>query len=341
MPAILSLHACREPAAHTLPAQSRVVAGDVHSVDYVLRNLTLSPDGTVLGSYGRKIYRITDNGDRLEFVNELPAIIQAIHVTQSGDVLVSTDDNIHSAARACKIYLADSDIRRFELIKTIKGGSAIWWSLASNKKGQFFAGEYGPRKEAFSNTVWSFDRGQSRWSPVFIAPQKKHTHIHRVAVDPFTDDLWMSMGDGPDSRGVFRSRDSGDTWERIIDSQAPSVAFTKDAIYWGEDSGKGGIIFRYERATQKTEQVLDVSDFGSYGGSIYDMTVDADGMVYAATMKYADQNHVATLWKGKDKKWQLVMEFESQPGKAVDVGTIAGPDKNGWIYVTGYKIRNK
>ncbi len=339
--AILSINACKLTEENALPAQLRVVNGDVHSVDYVLRNLTLSPDGTVLGSYGHKLYRVVDNGNRIEHVNTLPESIQGIHVTQTGDVLVSTDNDVKSADQACQIYVSSMEMQEFEKIKTIQAGSAIWWSLASNKKGDYFVGEYGPRNHADTNTVWAFDKIRTVWKAVFTVPQAKHTHIHRVAVDPYTDDVWISFGDGPDSRGVYRSIDNGDSWERMHDTQATAVAFTAEAIYWGEDTGKPGVITRYDRLSGKFRDVLEVTDHGPYGGSIYDMTVGSDGTVYAVTMKYADQNHVATLWKGKNEDWQLVMEFESKSGQPVNLSTIAGPDKNGWIYVTGYKIRDE
>jgi len=336
---ILSLSACKEIEENALPAPQRIVNGDVHSVDYILRNLTLSPDGSVLGSYGRKLYRIVANGDQIELIHELPEIIQGIHVTQTGEVLLSTDNDVKSVDHPCRIYLSDISMQQFNLTKTIRSGSVIWWSMASNKHGDYFLGEYGPRDNENTNTVWKFDKRKDGWKAVFVAPQAKHTHIHRVAIDPFTDDVWISVGDEPQSRGVYRSTDSGDTWEQLLDSQATAVAFTREAIYWGEDTARPGVITRYDRVAGKFKGVFDATDHGPYGGSIYDMTVGADGLVYAVTMKYADQNHVATLWKGKDDAWQLIMEFESKADEPVDVSTIAGPDKNGWIYVKGYKIQ--
>lgn len=307
-------------------------------LDFRLRNLVLGNDGHVLGSRGGTVYRIVDEGARLQPVATFTEPVNGMHVMADGSMLVATDVGPNDPALPCTIHLLDPATGTARAIKTIAGGTALWWSLASDVGGGIYVGEYGPKQAGVSTRVWkSTDRGRS-WAVVFRAPAEPGTHIHRVAVDPYSGDLWVSVGDGA-RRGIFRSRDGGDRWERVLDSQATGVAFTADAVYWGEDDLRGGRVTRLDRATQRVETALDSSRFGNFGGSIYSMSRAPDGFIYAPTMKYSEQRHRATLWRGQGRSWTLVAELPPNEEGAVNAETIAGPDRDGWIYLTGYRLR--
>lgn len=324
----------------TVPADREAFSALV-SVEYRLRNLTADQSGRIFGSQGKGLYRIGDEGDRVVPVARFDDIVQGVHATMTGQLVVSVDRDPVDPTSPCTIYLIDPESGSSRVIKRIESASALWWSIASDANGAIYIGEYGPTIAGVSRNVWkSSDEGHS-WDVVFQAPSREGVHIHRVAVDPFTQDLWITVGDGRDNRGIFRSRDGGRAFKRELDSQATAVAFTEDAIYWGEDHRKSGRITRLDRASGEAREVLRAAHAGPYGGSIYDMTVAADGTVYAPTMKYPLQGHTATLWRGRNEAWDLVAELPVGFRGAVNGETIAGPDRNGWIFMTGYKVRHR
>jgi hypothetical protein len=113
--------------------------------------------------------------------------------------------------------------------------------------------------------------------------------VHRVAVDPYNGDVWVTVGDGKKNRGTFRSTDGGNTWQKVRVSQATAVVFTADGIYWGEDVTEGEISLTH-RLDGKTATGFKVANLGKYEG--------------------------------------------------VGLETIAGPDRDGWLYVRGFRIRD-
>lgn len=331
-------------AAYLLAAPAtKVTRGPdrIEAVDYRLRNLALTADGVVVGSRGRDLYRIVGDSVRIEHLADFPAIIQGVHATASGSLLVATDDGPRDPEKPCTIYRAAGADSPWQPVLTLDTATALQWSLASAADGALFVGEYGPKEAGKAYRVFrSLDEGNT-WEIVFRAPQRDGVHIHRVTVDPFSGDVWVTVGDGKDNRGAWRSRDRGDTFERVLDSQATGVAFTRDAVYWGEDHRKEGRITRLDRGAGRTVEVLRASRHGPFGGSIYDMTATTDGTVYAATMKYPSQPFTSTLWRGRGWSWELLAELPSAPDGAVAVETIAGPDRDGWIHLPGYRLRHE
>jgi hypothetical protein len=322
-----------------LPVDTRIEAPGVEPLDAAIGIFANGPDGHVLAAQGSTLVRIREGGHTIEPLCRFDDPIAGIHTTPSGIILVSTDRDHWDPAAPCRIFISWDRARSFKLSKEIVGGCALWWSFASSQDGTMYMGEYGPKKGVWSKTVWrSRDKGKS-WHPVFRAPLNDNAHVHRVAVDPYTGDVWVTVGDGKRNRSTFRSTDGGDTWQKVRISQATAVAFTADGIYWGEDVSEGEISLT-NRLNGTTATVLKVSNLGKYGGSVYDLTLGRSGRVYAPFMKYPKQDHIATVWSGVGTEWKLLLRVASRPGEGVGMETIAGPDRDGWLYVRGFRIRD-
>ncbi|MDJ0955714.1 MAG: hypothetical protein QNI91_02580 [Arenicellales bacterium] len=335
---ILALTGC-SPSEPTLPVETQILRGDIEPVSYRLNNFALNRDGYVLGSRGKTLSVIVKQGTEVKALHTFEHRINGIHVMIDGTVIVATDDDYRNPDVPCIIYRSDHN-GTFKPIKRIHGGSALSWSFASDKNGNLYVGEYGPTEPDMSKTVWqSPDRGKT-WTVAFQAPNRAGVHVHRVAVDPYTNDVWVTIGDGEKNRGIHRSTDEGKTWQRVLDSQATGVAFTEDAIYWGEDESGYGRVTRYDRNSGTARFVLDVSEYGNYSGSAYDLVSGAHGTIYAPFMKYEDQNHAASLWAGRDATWHQLMILESRPGQGTGAANIGGPDRFGFLYIPGYRIRD-
>lgn len=315
-----------------------VSEGDITPVDYSLNYFSLDVSGHVLGASGRQLRRIIDGGQSTELVYKFPEIVNGIHVMANGMIMVATDDDWWDMDKPCRIYLSTDHGKSFKHIKTIEQASALWWSLASDRQGNLYVGEYGPKGRGISRNVWkSTDYGKT-WSVIFQAPDKESVHIHRVAVDPFTNYIWVTYGD--EYRGIFVSRDSGSTWTKVGKIDPTGVVFTPEAIYWGEDSDEG-MVTSFNRQTAKFETLLMASRFGNFGGSIYDLAVGKSGVIYAPTMQYPKETHNASLWVGKGDHWQLLMTLDRKPVRGNGIPVIGGPDRFGMLYITGYRIKDR
>lgn len=323
-----------------LPVTETILSERVTPVDYQLWNLALGGTGTVYGSRARELYRVVNKGEAIEKLHTFDDPISGIFERKDGLMLVATDAGRWDMAKPCRIFLSKDGGQHFRHVKTLEKAVALWWSFSADSEGRLFMGEYGPQKKGMSKNVWrSSDDGES-WEVIFTAEDIDKVHIHRVAVDPHTQDVWLTIGDGS-NRQMWRSTDHGDNWTQIGRYQATAVAFTEDAIYWGRDSSKAPGVLRYDRQSGKFKQVLHARLEGNYGGSIYDMALGADQALYLPMMKYADQDHIAALWRleiGENGESAPILWLKSEPGKGMAQETIAGPDADGFLYFTGYKI---
>lgn len=321
-----------------LPVKTAILSPDVQVSNFRLGNLTLGGRGEVYGSRGPELFRVVDNGQLANKLFIFEHRISAIHERADGLLIVSTDDGRWEPGKPCRVYRSTDGGQHFEQIKIIEGGTLLWWSLDSDKKGHLYLAEYGPQKKGMSKTLWRSDDDGDKWKIIYQAPDRNKIHLHRIAVDPYTNALWLTIGDGK-NRNMLRSEDDGDSWQQIDRLQSTAVVFTEDAIYWGRDKkGKPGVL-RYDRDEQRFRNYFDPGDYGNYGGSVYDMARLPSGDLIVPFMKYAAQSHVSSVWRVSGEGAQILMQLASEEGKGVAIETIAGPDNDGWVYWKGYQFK--
>lgn len=324
-----------KPAADSARALPEVV---IRKVKYSLELFALSPEGQAFGAAGKTLYRIVDQGDAIEAVHSFAEQIQGLHFLANGYLLVSTDRDRWNPVTPCRIYRSTDQGLSFQLVKTLRASCALWWSFASDSQNNIYLGEYGPRERGRSKRVWkSTDLGKT-WKVVLVAPDVDGLHIHRVAVDPHTGEVWVTTGDGPHG-ATYVSKDEGRRWRWVRFAQPTSVVFTADAILWGEDTYEGAVT-RYDRETGIFEKTLSANLEGNYGGSAYDMAQGRSGLIYVPFIKYAEQNHRPSLWVGDGRRWKLLLDLGSKEGRFAGFMQISPPDRWGYLYVDGYKIED-
>lgn len=323
----------------TLPAATRVVSSALQASHFNLPILVLGGRGAVYGARGGKLYRLGGHGREAALMFTFPDHVTAIHERKDGLLIVITDNDQWDPQKPCRVYRSSDAGKTFEQVKQIDGGSALWWSITSDRDGRLYLAEYGPQKKGMSKNLWRSDDDGGTWRVIFQAPDRDKVHLHRIAVDPFSDELWLTVGDGR-NRMMLTSRDHGEHWQEIERLQATAVAFDQDAIYWGMDrKGEPGVL-RYDRDSGQFSTLFDPSSRGNYGGSVYDMVGLPDGGLVVPFMKYPDQDHVASVWQRQpDGEWRPLLELASERGKGSGFNTVAGPDNDGWVYMPGYQFK--
>lgn len=321
---------------HALPY---LHADRVVKTAFTLSPLAMSPDKTIFGVMGNRLYQISSDDELIEqYRFDVPVV--GLHIIDNKTILVSTDKGHFDTSNPCTIHLSQDAGNSFKKIFTLPQAAALSWSLASNHDGDLFVAEYGNKDKGVAHRLWqSKDMGEN-WQVIFETPDKEGNHLHRIAVNPLNNDLWLSVGDGKRQRGIFHSQDDGDTWKKIADSQATAVAFSENQIFWGEDKADRGQVSTMEGEKHKLKRLFRVNKLGNFSGSIYQM-LNVEGSLYVPFMQYGDQTHNASIWQYQGDIWQpLIIHKNNKLG--VNNSSIAGPDKNGWIYVsTGHKIKHK
>lgn len=336
--ALLVLLACTQYSNSLQPPHDAEIFSDaIQPVAYHLQRFTIDSRGQAYAAGGNTLYKIDSINDQLSEIFEFDAAILGFHITDGDLFIISTDNSHWRESVPCNIYVSDNYGKDFTRIKQIYGGCPVWMSISSDET-HVYIGEYGPKKPNLSKTVWAYNPDSGEWRIVFQAELESEAHIHRVAVDPFTGNLWVTVGDSQKNRGVFLSKDKGASWTQVLDSQATAVAFLADRIFWGEDKKNYGGIFSSTTDGDRPVSVFNARAHGNFAGSIYELLVLPDGALLAPIMKYPENNNLASLWYSDGMDWQLLMIFESLPGQGKDTSSIAGPDKNGFILLTGYKI---
>ncbi|HEX2217108.1 MAG TPA: hypothetical protein VHG27_10525, partial [Xanthobacteraceae bacterium] len=120
--------------------------------------------------------------------------------------------------------------------------------------GNIYLGEYGPKQAPYSKTLWKSTDGGIAGRPYSERPRVTDCTSTGWPVDRWTEEVWLTTGDGRVNRGVYRSRDGGTHFERLFDSQTTAIAFTSDAVYLGEDNRRG----RISRAARGKEEYREV-----------------------------------------------------------------------------------
>lgn len=325
------------PSGPKLPVQETIYSKAITAVDYQIGKLTVADNGQAYGAIGSWLVSVNAK-DVITNIYQFTLPIAAIHITDAGQIIVSTDANPKDMSSHNTIYQSDDKGQSFTLINTLTKGSALWWSISSDKLGNLYIGEYGEHSADVIKQVYRRNASDGQWQVIFNAPLHEEAHIHRVAIDPYSQNLWVSVGDGKANRGLYRSKDQGDTWQKMFDSQSTAVAFTAQGSYWGSDKKNKTSVVRFDAATDKSKQVFVAGKYGNYTGSIYQMVALADGSVLVPIMKYGDRDNVASLWHGNNDNWRLLMEFESSQGSGVDLSSISAPDKSGFVYFNGHKL---
>lgn len=141
---------------------------------------------------------------------------------------------------------------------------AYHWEPAS-QTGYVYAGEYscdpnhrhevcrgvfsGTGKEAW-DTVLEF-ASLMEWEEDVSIPDAAR-HVHTVAVDPYTGDVWVGTGDGSEHSRLLYSHDNGASFRLLgMGSQAwrcVSIWFTARYVYWSMDAYSNQYCWRIPRS---------------------------------------------------------------------------------------------
>jgi hypothetical protein len=248
------------------------------------------------------------------------------HVKKSGDFGVTTIDDgalpetFRGPARSISesIWADKSNVylRQGNGFKRVLTDFKCWYVCGSRlKTGDLVIGEYGSR-------IYRLDAKTGETRLLFEKPPGTR-HFHFTAVDPFTGDIYTSLGDAHKAEvtGIMRSQDGGETWQwldkatggsRTTHRQPTAVYFDKDAIYFGKDNRPPGILV-LDRKSGRIEQVFIMSKFFKFW---FTGIIKVKGSFWAIWRSFTNKPKPSfglLWWSGDGKTWVPVQFFTDAP----------------------------
>jgi hypothetical protein len=192
------------------------------------------------------------------------------------------------------------------------------WRICGSKleTGDFVVGEYGSR-------IYHLDAITGQTLLLLEKPLETR-HFHFTAVDPFTNDIYTSLGDAHKSRvtGIMRSQDGGKTWQwlhrardglRETHRQPTAVYFDKDAIYFGEDNRPQGI-FVLDRNMGHFYQVFVMKKIFKSWFTAITKVKGSFWAISRSVTKSPPKPSFGLLWWSRDgKNWVPIQIFRDAP----------------------------
>lgn len=292
--------------------------------------------GNAQDGYARVLYRSGDLGASWEKVYAFPKLIEGIHVTPKGVILVSISNGRWKKDADCEIYHSVDGGKTFKKVLDLKDGAAISWNFASDEDGYVYISEYG-YKEAPNNArkiYRSKDSGIS-WRVVYNPKPRANHHNHIIQIDKDNKNIiYQSIGDV--HKEIIHSTDRGDTWSKLVHDYNPTAMLQIDRdIFWGLDNHPRSGIIKYNKDNKKVDFSLNTPK--PYNGSIYDMIYE-NGVIYAGLLSYSQPSHT---WDGsmfisrdKGKTWENFAVWPKLNEKS-GVGFYNIVAKDGYGFING------
>jgi hypothetical protein len=210
-----------------------------------------------------------------------------------------------------------------------------------------FIGEYGLYPSPYPESVYvyrSIDGGQT-WSIVLNVtkfmeewwklnkneayyPNHNTTHVHFVAVDPYTGRIYISKGDylgsnKTDVSLVIYSDDFGKTWKILYDAQPTAITFLPDRVIFGED-WRG---VPYTVYLKSEEKILHIARNMTMFDYCFTM-LKVNNVVYSAQTSHGEGAGWGGIWISSDG---LSWYWAYKPKKPWSGVSIVCADKN-YVY---------
>jgi hypothetical protein len=155
--------------------------------------------------------------------------------------------------------------------------------LARLINGTILFGEYFTNRDRTNVRLYaSNDNGRS-WQVAHEFPPGRIRHVHAVQQDPYTKNAWVLTGDADSESMVAETSDCGKSLNPIGEGSQTwrvcQLAFTKEALFWGADTGNGAHsgIYKWDRKTHELTKLTYIP------GAVFYAIKLSSGMIVLST----------------------------------------------------------
>ncbi|WP_339270579.1 hypothetical protein [Paenibacillus sp. FSL R5-0470] len=292
-----------------------------------------------------------------------PPIYGAVYVSRKGYVFVGLEDgNVYRSETKRELNKKSELNFVISLKLTDSRTTATPWSIAEDSQGILYIGQYGIIEKNAAYLYKSVDDGQT-WKKNSYFTQFVDRHIHQVSVDPYTDTLYVTAGDGP--KMTFKSIDKGETFKTILGPDPfggdTGLTYFRDGRIWGTDfffngnknpDSKGYI--NQIRKSSGDDDIFEtklILDKNPDNAPFYDLhAVKGTLIAYALAHDEWDDDLTkrSSIWITTDKgeSWRRILETDIGSKAPVFMGIAHGrnsliPEGFPYLIITNHFTRDK
>jgi len=288
--------------------------------------------GTIWASRGLLLYSKKENEDSFRRVTHVPAGFSyfwlnnfslfrkftnkpecmEVSITARGDICAMANGRMWHLPGPGGKFTRSMRLRHFGFGV---GRGILSNGILSMEDGSIYFGEYfrNPQRTEKVHIYRSMDHGLS-WDVAYTFEPGLIRHVHSLQLDPFTGHLWVCTGDY-DHEAIIAWSDNGlkDIQQIGTGSQTwrtTQLVFTRDAVYWGSDTGSVELagIYRWDRNSGEVNRI-----YKSAGGILFG-TRFPDGTMVFSVDREGFENEL-------DRKTRLIMLKEGGDVSEVEAGT--------------------
>ncbi|MBN1346053.1 MAG: hypothetical protein JXQ73_25420 [Phycisphaerae bacterium] len=224
--------------------------------------------------------------------------------------MLTLPDGAVCAVSGGYIWHRPADGGRFVKVLTLRhygmgvGRGVLPSGLAALADGTVLLGEYFRNDERGSVRVYAGKKGGSEWEVAHEFPPGKVRHVHAIQQDPYGGKVWICTGDEDTEPMIAWTTATAEALHPIGSGsqmwRACQLAFARDALYWGADTGSNsGMrgIYRWDRTRNVVSKLSDAT------ATILYATVLSDGtIVFSSDRESRDveQDDRTKLWVSMD-----------------------------------------
>ena len=140
------------------------------------------------------------------------------------------------------IWLSDVNEQNFTLVKTFpqQGIISLGFGVSIYHDTVLIAFYKMPRVSTDPLDVWCSQDGGLTWKSIYSVPAVTGLHTHDVAYDPYTNRIWLSVGDNYSLAQILYTDNFGTTWSKLWEdgeakTQITSISIAPNFIVFGTD----------------------------------------------------------------------------------------------------------
>ena len=316
--------------------------------------LYINESGIVYGQSNHKIQKSSDDGTTWVEVYDSSSIGsdgQGIFIDSRGTIFMARE-NSDGLLMSMGNDTNWTFISPFVCNSTSSTGgnglaNATYWGhgLSEDSSGNLYLGEYSTGDNSYNCSFIhkSTDNGLS-WNIVYNSTDYgvPARHVHLVQVDPYTDYIYATQGDGYESAILIRSIDGGETWTTLqsetsdgwsdgVDAQYTTAIFTEDYRIFGTDAHNPNKLVR-------TSDDINFEDIYNLSGSedcyLWRAFKDNNGKIYESTVSESTGNFCGLLVSSDDgTTWNKILDVGTTSAVFKGISSLSNFDSTNKAYL--------
>lgn len=216
-----------------------------------------------------------------------------------------------------KVYRKGIGARKFQKVFDIPFGKRpLRKAVCCLGSGRILFGEYWDNPNREPVRIFASDDDGRRWDALYTFPKGAIRHIHCLAEDSYTGNLWIATGDNDNECYIGFSEDEGKSFQFILHGEQKfrtlDFIFCKTFIIYGTDApDEDNGIYMIDRGNCSVKKLRQIC-----GPAYYTTTTKQGVKIIATTVEggRGEKDKYARLYASTDGlKWEELAKWKKDP----------------------------